>query len=105
MSTTSEPTIELDDLHAAHPDQSREPPGDGVAVEQPVVSRSAAGNVWLLFVGVMVAASLVREGFHRLGDNPIAVQARGASRAEALFAINLVLRALHGLGAGVLRPS
>jgi hypothetical protein len=76
-----------------------------MAVRQPVVSRSAAGNVWLMFVGVMVAASLVREGFHRLGDDPIAVQARGASRGEALFAINLVFRALYRVGAGVLRPS
>jgi hypothetical protein len=105
MSTTSEPTIELDDLHASHQDQAGEPPVDGVAVEQPVVSRSASGNAWLLFVGVMVAASLVREGFHRLGDNPIAVRARGASRGEALFAINLVFRAFYRIGAGVLRPS
>ena len=56
-----------------------------------------------VFVGVVVAAALVKEIFRRMGDNPVSATVRGVSRDDTALSIAVAVRMLDRMGASVLR--
>ena len=55
-----------------------------------------------IFVGALIALAAVKEIIHRLGEQPITVQARGISRADTTLGIAVLVRALERVGRAVL---
>jgi predicted small integral membrane protein len=56
----------------------------------------------MFFVAAVIGLAVVKEALHGLGQNRVAVQARGTTRADRMFALGAAARLLERLGARIL---
>lgn len=61
------------------------------------------GTGWALFVGVLLALTLVKEMLRQLAANPVTVRARDAAGMDTALGISAVAGVLKRIGGTVLR--
>lgn len=85
-----------------HPVAPRASTLDGQGPAPAIERHEAPGYGWTLFVGAIIGLAVVKELLGRLGENPVTVQARSASRADTAFVTAVSLRMLARIGSRVL---